>query len=281
MAECEAPITTWVDPDGTEYTLPSGAPIEGCGLPPIRVAALEVFDEPGARLLDSSRHAVRELFVPIGLQDDSTSAHLSSLRAWAARLDPQAGQGKFRRTLGTDAREANALYVGGYEWREQSHVVQIAGLRFHCFDPYWYDVSERSVEFTTGELATFFPFFPLRLSSSEVFADTSINNDGSVKAWPIWEILGPGTDPVLRDQTNGKRLELNVTLAAGETLTIDTRPGVKTVVDDAGDNRYDLLVDGSAFWPLEKGVTAVRIEMSGATDDSRVSLRYRRRHLSA
>lgn len=144
-------------------------------------------------------------------------------------------------------------------------------------DPWWQDVGDITADFRTGAPATFFPFFPLRLSSSEVFADAQVVNDGDVEAWPVWVITGPGSGVVLRNLTTGTMLSVAVNLAAGESLTVDTRPGHKTVTANDGSNAFNLVGATSSLWSLLVGTNSIRIELGAATSSSVVSLRYKRR----
>jgi hypothetical protein len=152
-----------------------------------------------------------------------------------------------------------------------------AEVELEASDPWWYDASDTALDFTLGTPATFFPLFPLRLSASEVFADATVNNDGDVDAWPVWSVTGPGAGLVLRNLTTGKMLSLNRTLSAGEIVTIDTRPRLKTVTLQDGSNLFSLL--SGSLWPLAVDVNAIRVEFTGATSASVVSLRYRRRRI--
>lgn len=153
-----------------------------------------------------------------------------------------------------------------------------AVVEFYASDPWWYDVSDSSQDFAIGTPATFFPLFPMRLASSDVFADTTIDNTGDVEAWPVWIITGPATSIVLRNLTTGKLLTIAVPLSAGETVTVDTTRGVKTILTNTGFNAFGLATGN--LWPLAEGSNSVRLEMSGATAASTISLRWRRRWMA-
>ena len=66
-----------------------------------------------------------------------------------------------------------------------------------------------------------------------------------------------------------------------DAVTIDTRPGAKTVTKQDGSNLFGFLAWPPQLWSLAQGSNSVRIEMSAATSASSVVLSWRRRYLSA
>lgn len=282
----------WVDANGAVHDLTdaSGARalrgVEGRFMPPVSFIEEAVPLQPGARLRHT-KTLPREVVVPIYFFAASETAFRSALRTWLGRLNVDKGPGKLRVVgPGGDTRDLNALYAAGMEIIEGPQTGgptwQKAVIVFRAVDPYWYDPNETSQSFAAGVAAIFFPFFPLVLSSSEVYASTAVTNDGDVEAWPSWTITGPGTNPVLRNLTTGKKLAITKTLVTGESILIDTAPGVKTVKDGGGVSLYDKLSADSSLWSLEPGVNSVTIELSGAVPAvSSVVLRYKRRYLGA
>jgi hypothetical protein len=281
---------SWVDADGTVHPLTDedgAAPLLGADgrfMPPVGLVMEEVPGQPGARL----RHVKtlsREYAQPVMFHAADEDALRDLLRTWLHRLNPDRGDGALRvANSGGGSRELACRYAAGMGLVEDGDTAgpdwQKAMLVFAAADPYWHDVSDVTDEFTIdAEPVTFFPFFPLRLAGSEVFADATVMNGGDVATWPVWEIHGPTVDLRLRNLTTGKSLAITHAHGAGETIEIDTRPGVKTVVMDDGMNLYGMMDAGSSLWPLERGANAIQVEMSGATEDSRVVLRYKRRWL--
>jgi Phage tail protein len=270
--------------DGTDvYVLPG---LAGRMSPSMSFILQRVPLQPGQRFRDV-RHGVAEVKVPVELYGATDTALRSSVRTWVHRLDPFRGDGKLRITAPAgDQRElicrcAEGLDQAVEDEGDVGHRLR-AILRFVTEQPYWQDASDTVQTWTLlSSLATFFPLFPLRLSGSEVFADATVTNDGDVEAWPVWTIAGPGSSPILRNLTTGDLLSLPVTLLAGESVTIDTRPGAKTVTKQNGTSLFGSLTATSSLWPLAQGSNSVRIEMSGATSVSSVALNWRRRWLSA
>lgn len=145
--------------------------------------------------------------------------------------------------------------------------------------PYWSSTSIQTHTFRQGEASTFFPFFPLVLSSSQVFSEETVENHGEVESFPIWIIHGPGRDIVLRNKTTGKSLSLSTELASGETLTLDTYskidPNRLAITKNDGTDGYRELIWGSDLWLLEPGLNTITIEMNNTTAESFVQLSYR------
>lgn len=80
-------------------------------------------------------------------------------------------------------------------------------------------------------------FFPTRLHKGIVSTPGfSVFNWGDVEAWPIWTIEGPVRG--FKFSFDGQSFEAPTSstdvVAAGRTLTIDTRPGYKSLRDDEG-----------------------------------------------
>jgi hypothetical protein len=276
----------WIGPDGTMIPFDVEWSVSGRFAPPPVLVDEGVPEQPGARHREA-RHGVREFSLPLWITDSSPATLRARLRALVAAMDPVRGQGTVRLTspIG-DQREIYCRVSAGLELdetlgRTSGPLMQRAVVMFRANDPYWYDVTDTTDVFESGTTASFFPIFPLSLSSSAVFTSTSVTNSGDVETWPVWTITGPGSAIVLRNLTTGRYLELNATLAAGETAVIDTRPGVKTVLKGDGTNLFPNLTSASSLWALARGANALRIEMSSATSASRVQLSRRYRYLTA
>jgi hypothetical protein len=278
-------VTEWIDADGGSTTLDVEWNVQGRGMPPMAFEEDRVPERPGSRLR-AVRHGARDMTLNVWITAATSAALRTLLRSLIPKFDATRGDGRIRVTseLG-DQREITCRYAGGLELAENlgstsALQLQRAPIAFRAFAPYWTDVSDTTVTYTTGTPATFFPFFPLRLSSSEVFAQGTVTNGGDVQTWPVWTITGPGSAIVLRNQTSGKLLSLTITLGSSETLVIDTREGVKTVTKNDGSNLFSALSATSSLWPLLRGVNAVQVEMSGGTAATQVGLAYRPRYLT-
>lgn len=278
-------LVEWIDPDGVTTTLQVEWDVSGRFAPPIAMEEDGVPEQPGMRLR-AVRHEARDFALPLYITADSQTELRTATRALVATMDPTRGDGRIRITgPGGDPREITCRYQGGLEMSERlgdtsGPEMQRAVAMFRAHDPYWYDTSETVDPFTIGAPSSWFPFFPLRLGASELYATVTIDNLGDVAAWPVWQIQGPGSDITLRNLTTGKSLSLAVNLGA-DAVTIDTRPGRKSVVRTIdGANLFGSLSLTSSLWPLQRGVNIVRVEMALATTDSAVQLSRKHAYLT-
>lgn len=280
---------SFVDPAGGVHLFTDQDDIEvefgqsGRFMPTFNRREETVPQDHGARLLSIVTNP-REVAIPVEYLGTSPTGLRALLRSWAYWLNPLRGDGVLRVTAPDSAvRELRCRYAGGLELAEGIETMghwQRAVLVFRAVDPFWYDQTDTITQYSTGTAATFFPFFPMQLSSSTIFGDVTVNNTGDVDAWPVWLVTGPGSGLVLRNDTTGMLIDLPITLAGGESVTIDTTPGAKSVTKNDGTNMFASMTALSSLWPLIIGNNAVRIELSGATAASRVQLAYRRRFLT-
>lgn len=279
----------WIDSMGTEHILNKDSNIrilkgmQGFYMPPFSTTEEETPFQAGSRLR-SVQASAREMDLPIRINGDSPIELEKNIRAVLRIFNPIRGDGKFIFTaIDGSKRELNCRYISGFEMNESSglrtETYQKAVGVFRAFDPYWYDSNTIVQTFKINESpGLFFPILPLRLASSTVFADISIDNTGDVETWPEWIITGPGENIVLRNMSTNEVMSLDASLEAGETLTIDTKPYQKTVTKSDGTNLFYTLSDESSLWALQEGDNSIQIEMGNATAESSIQLTYRNRY---
>lgn len=278
----------WIDPDGGTLSFSRVEfDIRGRWFPSLALEEDTVPGQPGQRLR-AVRHGAMELALAVWIQAASGSALRTALRAAVRSLNPGRGLGTLRVTTPAgDQRDLDCICVDGLSMTEKlgessTPTDQRLVLAFKAYEPYWKATSDIVQDFTVGgSPATFFPFFPLRLTASEIAVDATVTNTGDVEAWPVWTITGPGSSIVLRNLTTGRDVTISgFTLGAGETLTIDTRPGYKTVARNDGANLWPYVATASSLWSLAEGSNSVRMEMATTTSSSALRLSYRTRYLS-
>lgn len=279
-------IISWIDPTGAEHILSGSDGVEvlkgpeGRFMPPVSFIEEDVPYQSGSRLRQVKVKA-REVDLPIEITGINEIEIRNKLRNFLRIFNPTKGDGILKATTSDGIqRELKCRYSGGLEISESGMTWERFVLVLKAFDPYWYDTATNVQTFTTGQPATFFPMFPLRLSSSSVFADISIDNTGDVETWPEWIITGPGEYVVLRNLTTGEFTELETSIGIGETITIETKPGKagKSVRKNDGTNLYGTQTEGSSLWALLDGKNNIRIEMANTTAESSVQLSYRNRY---
>lgn len=278
--------TSWIDPAGSMTPLAVEWRATGRFAPPVELEEDSVPGQPGARTR-AVRHGVREFSLALWIEGADEGDLRTQMRELVYSMDAVRGDGRIRVASPlNDQREITCRLIAGLEMSEvlgenSGPTVQRAVATFRAADPYWSAVGDVTETFTSAEPPSFFPIFPLRLASSEVFADVSVANDGDVEAWPVWQVYGPGSALVLRNLSTGQLLQLTVSLATNEYVVIDTRPGAKTVTKNDGTNLFPYLSTMSALWPLPPGSTSIRVEMASTTVDSSVRLAFRPRYLTA
>lgn len=283
------------DPAGVETDLVDEAAgfnvlwgVIGRGMPSFDFIEDEVPGIDGARLREVLVRP-KEVTIPIHLEDSTPDTLRALLRSFASKLNPLRGNGTLVSTAAGDERELVCRYAGGYELSETKQdggvTWQRALLVFRASsEPFWQDADDTVVPIeATGSTGSFFPIPPVVLLSSSVYADVEIDNSGDVRAWPVWTMVGPigvTSGITFENVTYGRELTLDYELTEDDYIVIDTRPGMKSVRNAAGDNLYRYLT-AHDLWPLEPGVQTVRISGAGVDDATSVSLSYRRRHLIA
>lgn len=281
-------LVQWIDPDGVTTALDEWMSSTNRFMPKVAFQSDPVPGQPGEYFRDVL-HGPREFGVVFDLIGTSDSDLRVKLRQMIAKLDPTRGPGRIRVTSPVgDQREIVCRYSGGGEIEEtvgenSGSSWQRMPITFLAHDPYWYDVSPTSQQFAVTPLvASFFPFFPIKLTASELALDTVVDNTGDVETWPVWTIAGPGGVIRLSNLSTGKEMYFAAAaLSAGQTITVDTRPGIKSITYDDGTNAYTLMSGTSSLWPIERGINTIRLEMSGVdTLTSYLRLTYWRRYLS-
>lgn len=284
-------LLEWVAADGTvralsdlsdDVELEEG--VSGRYAPPVEFSTEQVPFEAGSRVRQV-RIGDREVAVPVLVACDSPEDLVVRLRDLTVHMAPTRGRGSLRDA--TSGRQLPCYYAGGLEVVEGFNSATIGWARavvvFRAFDPFWEDDADTVRVFSLGDdLDPLIPYPPYTLVSDTVGATPTVDNDGDVDAWPVWTVVGPADQVALENVTTGATLTVDRPLTAAEWLRIDTRPGVKTIVDQDGVNRFGDRVAGSQLWPLVEGPQDLQILLGGVEAGlSRVELSYRRRWLSA
>jgi phage-related protein len=90
---------------------------------------------------------------------------------------------------------------------------------------------------------------------------TSVPNLGNTNAQPRFQIIGPITNPSITNTTTGKTMSFTVTIAAGQTWTIDVER--RSIVDQTGVNQFSKLDVASDWVELAPGSNTIQLSGSG------------------
>lgn len=81
-------------------------------------------------------------------------------------------------------------------------------------------------------------------------------NAGTFPTRPVVTFSGPVTNPFIENQTAGTQLDLQITLAIGDVLTVDF--DARTILLGGTASRYSAIRTGSVFWELAPGANSIR-----------------------
>lgn len=275
-------VPTWYAPDGSVWPLnPDGSllltlrGVTGLGIAPRSITADP--DPIGGTRVRHIQAEPRYITWPLRIRGATHMGFLDLWRSYAFAFDMTRTDGpgilRIRRPDGTE-REIEAYYEAGWEmepgqgWLEDTPVIGL-----YCPDPFWRDVAvlSQTLAYTTGG-DDFLDPYP-QLSSGAVTGELTLNNPGTVEAWPEWTVTGPMTSFTATNVTTGEEFVITYTLTAGQTLVVTTRPAA--VTGPAGQNLINT-VDwpGAELWRLRRGDNAVDLQLTGAAVGTLVNVSY-------
>lgn len=291
----------WIAPDGTQLqlnpdTTTSGAErftvrrgVAGLGIAPVDLVTTPALG--GGVAVDFARRREHTILWPLRIRG---ATHMEFLTEWrrcaglfeqTGRLGP--GLFRIRRPDGSE-REAVCWYAGGFEqepdegaWLTLTPVVKLL-----VPEGLWRSTTTTEFSASQETSADYLAPYP-SIGSGAVIGAAQLRNDGIADAWPTWTIRGPMTQLTATNNTRGQAFVLTYTLAAGQTITITTRPLQAT--GPAGQNikgSLNLLAGGKP-WRLDPGaVSSVQFTVAGAVaettpgadDGTKITLRYYDKH---
>lgn len=226
----------------------------------------------------ASRASSREIFLPLMAYGSTRYEMKAALRSLEDALDPSLipttllklsvaepdASGNYETPREIDVYYANGLE--GDEGSENGLVYNKFGLVLRATDPFFRAPADVTHTFSafTGEV---------------------INNPGKVRVFPTWTIEGPAQSPfsLVRAATAynpaQSLLVEDLTLTAGQVLTIVTQPGKLKVTTDFGpDVGWSALAANPTFWTLDPGDNTVSVSGLTVTPTS-VSLSFRPKYM--
>jgi len=98
--------------------------------------------------------------------------------------------------------------------------------------------------------------YPIHFGASSGGSVTA-SNLGNAPAFPVVAIYGPMINPVIANDATGEAIRLNLTLVAGDVVTINMRR--RLIVQGSNTNKIGSLVQGSKFWAVLPGNNNLRV----------------------
>jgi hypothetical protein len=153
--------------------------------------------------------------------------------------------------------------------REYYYRLPLAQVEFVATDPRIYSLFEYN-ETTTlpsaGGGVTFPLTFPLTFGSVSTGGVIWPFNGGTFATPPKFTITGPVVNPKIMNVTLDKWIQCEISLAAGDTLTIDTEK--RTIMLNGTASRYHTLTADSKWWELVPGSNEVHYSASTQTSST-------------
>lgn len=208
-------------------------------------------------------------------------------RALKYAMQPNRGVGKLRHTANDGTvRELNCRLTQGFEGDESAGnrapgMIALT-LGFFAADPYWYDTDYVQQTFSVAAGTPFYgpsnALLPINLSPAGIASSASIENNGEALAWPLWTLSGPMTAATFTNNTTGDVLSLTASISAGQSLTIDTSPGQKTVTREDGSKHFEYVDPTSTLWGLAIGTNNIAVSVTGSGAGTLLTLQYKQRY---
>ena len=229
----------------------------------------------------------RQPAIPLIITANTEADLDTARRALKYAMQPNRGVGKLRHTANDGTvRDLNCRLASGFEGDESAQnrapgMIALS-LQFFAADPYWYDTNYIQQVFSVAAGSPFFgpanALLPVNLSPSGIAGSASVENTGEAIAWPRWILSGPMTAATFTNTTTGDVLTVTATLTAGQSLTIDTAPGQKTVLREDGSKHFEYVSATSTLWSLAVGVNAIAVNVTGSGAGTLLTLQYKQRY---
>jgi hypothetical protein len=261
----------WLDPGGvlrdlTHATSPSlfvSAGSAGLGSPPVELVHDKLPFTAGSVLRYTQTQPL-EISLPlsvIGSTFAGLQGAVEQVRRWFDTGNERGSlPGYLRVTRPQDGvpRQVACYYSGGLDGDLRPGGPTWAPLVVALLapDPYWTAIAPSTASY----------------GAAVVGVPQSVINVGDFDAYPVWTITGPASGISINNGTTGKGWTLTANgglgLAAGEVLTVDTRPASLRSTQQVmvgATNHFNKLAAGSSLWWLAAGSNLFTILASGTS----------------
>lgn len=147
-------------------------------------------------------------------------------------------------------------------------------LNLVCESPYW--TSDVAISYSIGPANAGRGLLPklsrLQVSSSQTIGTVQLENPGDVESYPVWTIRGPGDAGFLAQRNDGQSFTFIEALGASDVITVDTLK--KTVTDQNGDDRYDILGPAPKLFSIPKGKSNFTVVLTGTSPATLISMYF-------
>lgn len=162
------------------------------------------------------------------------------------------------------ARARRLSVVIDHEFQALTAMVQA---ELFATDPLIYAEAEQSIGTVLAAGASSGLTFPLTYPRTYGLETgdgrVSVSNVGNTSAPWVAVIVGPAINPIVENVTTGEAIKLNIVLADGEWLVVDS--AARTIMLNGTASRYSALDQTSRWWLLRPGLTEVSFRASTFT----------------
>ena len=280
-----------IDPSGGVFTLNDDTVTFLLGEDGFGLDGLSFIEEK-TPYVDGTTHkglytSPREPVIFLAAMKDS-QANLQTFEEQLTRnLNPYKGEFTLRVTRMDGRTRDIKARLNAYPWSTKDKdgpVYATRKLIFRCPDPHFYDPTQASQSTTLGPLGLTLPFnLAQTLPTASMDTTFSSQNAGDLDTYPVMVVAGPGTNPVITNNTSGKVMSLTKVLDTGDTVTIDMLAATIAWYDSSAGTTTSILhlrSAASVFWPLVRGSNSIRVQMTSANMGS-ISMTYYNRYLVA
>ena len=288
----------FIDPTGTSFQLDNKTlnryfqAIGNIGMPPVENLDMVGPQQDGATFQDF-RLRPRIISFAMSVKTAALAALFSDHQTWLAAIKPFATASIFRREMADGSQyELDVRFHSGLDMKSndmRGPTLQKYGVQLIAYDPVWRKLPLQSQLFAISELTELvFPMtFPIVWGGSLIDDTTIVAVAGTWETYPIITLTGPLTNPKVSNESTNQSIQLNYTVPAGRVVTIDLTPGIKTVKDDIGVNLIGYVSTDSDLFGFHLGVppevsggsNSIRVQTSGATNDSEVNMSWYSRYI--
>ncbi len=185
---------------------------------------------------------------------------------------------------GSTALQAYVRLAGdvlpSYRGGQPSLIYQV---QFRSADPRLYDQNEQNSAAAASSSSGGIPFpipFPIPFGSGSTGGAITCTNGGNVDTWPRYALLGPIVNPSISNTTRGETLYFDaLTVNAGETLIVETRPGARSAMVAGTDVAGSIRWSDSVYPRLSAGSNTVTFTGGGTTGATLLTLYWRNAYI--
>jgi hypothetical protein len=264
---------------------------DGLGLPDVRRMTERGPYQHGDTDLDF-RLEPRIINLVCGVFGGDVARYWAVRRALQRLLRPSGVPLALRYTLPTgDIRQIDVVYAGGLTWSSEDRLITAhrAGFQLRAADPTFYDPAIISTRYGVGGGGGTWAIpwaIPWQIGSATVNQTQGVTTPGDWESYPIIVVIGPIHNLVITNDATGETLDFTgYNVSAGSTLTIDTRYGIKSVLDNTGASQIHRLSDASdlatfhlvAHPDTDQGINPIRVTGSNATSATEIYVQFQAR----